>query len=83
MRANVEDVHARIAQAAKRAGRDPAEVELLAAVKYVALDELGTLAHAGLTLLGREPRSGAGGEGGRLAGRPSPGTSSVTCRAAR
>jgi pyridoxal phosphate enzyme (YggS family) len=35
-----------------RAGRDPAEVEVLAAVKYVAAEELPTLAEAGLTLLG-------------------------------
>ena len=33
-------------------GRDPAEVDILAAVKYVPLDEIGTLAEAGLTLLG-------------------------------
>jgi pyridoxal phosphate enzyme (YggS family) len=33
-------------------GREPGEVEILAAVKYVALDELGVLAEAGLTLLG-------------------------------
>ena len=52
VRANVERVRERIAQAARRAGRDPAEVELLAAVKYVALDELETLASAGLTVLG-------------------------------
>ena len=52
VRERVGEARERIAQAAKRAGRDPAEVELLAAVKYVALDELGTLATAGLTLLG-------------------------------
>ncbi len=52
VRERVAEARERIAQAAKRAGRDPAEVELLAAVKYVALDELGTLATAGLTLLG-------------------------------
>jgi uncharacterized pyridoxal phosphate-containing UPF0001 family protein len=33
-------------------GRDPAEIEILAAVKYVPLDELGVLAEAGITLLG-------------------------------
>jgi pyridoxal phosphate enzyme (YggS family) len=49
---NVAEARERIAQAAKRAGRDAAEVELLAAVKYVPLDELGTLADAGLTVLG-------------------------------
>ncbi|HEV3053721.1 MAG TPA: YggS family pyridoxal phosphate enzyme [Solirubrobacteraceae bacterium] len=34
------------------AGRDPSEVEILAAVKYVPGEELETLAQAGLTLLG-------------------------------
>jgi len=52
VRERVVEARERIAQAAQRAGRDPAGVELLAAVKYVALDELGTLAEAGLTLLG-------------------------------
>lgn len=52
VRERVAEAKERIAQAAARAERDPAEVELLAAVKYVALDELGTLADAGLTLLG-------------------------------
>jgi uncharacterized pyridoxal phosphate-containing UPF0001 family protein len=52
VRANVAQAHERIAAAARRAGRDPADVELLAAVKYLALEQLGTLADAGLTLLG-------------------------------
>jgi PLP dependent protein len=52
VRANVAEARERIAGAARRAGRDPAGVELLAAVKYVLLEELGTLADAGLTLLG-------------------------------
>jgi pyridoxal phosphate enzyme (YggS family) len=52
VRQHVEEARARIAQAAQRAGRAPEEIELLAAVKYVPLDELGTLADAGLTLLG-------------------------------
>jgi PLP dependent protein len=46
--ANLEGVRSTIADA----GRDPAEVELLAAVKYVPLEELGVLGEAGLTLLG-------------------------------
>src|SRR5204863_8726473 len=41
-----------IATAAALAGRDPADVALLAAVKYVPLEELGVLAEAGLTLVG-------------------------------
>lgn len=52
VRANVERARERIARAARRAGRDPGEVELLAAVKYVAADELPKLVEAGLTLLG-------------------------------
>jgi pyridoxal phosphate enzyme (YggS family) len=49
---NVAEARERIDNAARRAGRDPAAVELLAAVKYLPLDELGVLAQAGLTLLG-------------------------------
>ena len=41
-----------IAAAARRAGRDPADVELLTAVKYVDVEDIGVLADAGLTLLG-------------------------------
>jgi pyridoxal phosphate enzyme (YggS family) len=52
VRTGRERVEAEIAEAARRAGRDPAEVELLAAVKYVAPEELGVLEQAGLTLLG-------------------------------
>jgi pyridoxal phosphate enzyme (YggS family) len=50
--ANVAQARERIAAAARRAGRDPADVQLLAAVKYVANEELDVLAQAGLTLLG-------------------------------
>jgi len=52
VRAATARVREEIADAARRAGRDPAEVELLAAVKYVALEEIGVLAEAGLNLLG-------------------------------
>jgi pyridoxal phosphate enzyme (YggS family) len=52
VRERVAEARERIEAAAQRAGRSSADVELLAAVKYVALDELGTLADAGLTLLG-------------------------------
>ena len=52
VRANADEVRAEIAAACTRAGRDPAGVELLAATKYVAVEELGVLADAGLTLLG-------------------------------
>ena len=46
--ANLERVRAEIADA----GRDPADVEVLAAVKYVALEEIGVLADAGVRLVG-------------------------------
>ena len=52
VRANLEEVRAEIAAACGRAGRDPADVEILAAVKYVPLAEVGVLADAGLTLVG-------------------------------
>lgn len=48
VRENLERVRTRIAEA----GRDPEGVQVLAAVKYVPLEELGVLAEAGLTLLG-------------------------------
>ena len=47
-----ERVREEIAAAAQKAGREPAEVELLAAVKYIALEELGVVANAGLTIVG-------------------------------
>jgi pyridoxal phosphate enzyme (YggS family) len=52
VRERVAEARERIGQAARRAGRELETIELLAAVKYVPLDELGTLADAGLTLLG-------------------------------
>jgi PLP dependent protein len=52
VRANVERVRAEIDAAARRAGRDPADVDLLAAVKYVDADGVGALLDAGVTLLG-------------------------------
>jgi pyridoxal phosphate enzyme (YggS family) len=49
VRANLADVHERIAAAAQRAGRDPAGVEVVAAVKYV---PLGALAGGGVRIAG-------------------------------
>jgi PLP dependent protein len=49
---NADAVRARIAAAAARVNRDPADVDLLAAVKYVPLEELGVLRAAGIDLLG-------------------------------
>ncbi len=52
VRDNAARARAAMEAAAQRAGRDPRDVELLAAVKYVPVAELPTLAAAGLTLLG-------------------------------
>jgi PLP dependent protein len=48
VRENLERVRTQIAEA----GRDPESVQVLAAVKYVPLEELGVLAEAGVTLVG-------------------------------
>jgi pyridoxal phosphate enzyme (YggS family) len=52
VRRNLAAVRAEIAVAATRAGRDPATVEVLAATKYVALEQLPILAEAGIRLVG-------------------------------
>lgn len=52
VRANLARVEREIAQAARVAGRAPQDVELLAAVKYVALADLPVLAAAGVRLVG-------------------------------
>ena len=48
VRENLERVRERIAAA----GRDPAELEILAAIKYVHVDDLGALAEGGIELVG-------------------------------
>lgn len=48
LRANLDRVRSEIADA----GRDPADVQILAAVKYVPLEEMGVLHEAGITLVG-------------------------------
>jgi pyridoxal phosphate enzyme (YggS family) len=52
VRGNLAEVNERIAAAAAGAGRDPAGVRVLAAVKYVAAEQLGVLADAGIRLVG-------------------------------
>ena len=52
VRANLEEVRAEIAAAALRAGRSPGAVEIVAAGKYVALEELPALAEAGIGVIG-------------------------------
>ena len=51
-RDNVARVREEIAAAAGRAGRDPGDVELLAAVKYLDVADVGVLAEAGVTVMG-------------------------------
>ena len=52
IRANHERIRAEVDEAAGRAGRASGEIEILAAVKYVSVEELGALAEAGVALLG-------------------------------
>jgi PLP dependent protein len=52
VRANLRAVRGEIAVAAELAGRDPGEVTVLAACKYVPVEELPVLAEAGIELVG-------------------------------
>jgi PLP dependent protein len=52
IRANLAQVHEEVAAAAASAGRDPGEVEVLAATKYVSVADLPILAKAGIRLIG-------------------------------
>jgi PLP dependent protein len=52
VRARLAQVRGRIDAACARAGRDPGEVELLAATKYVPADQMHVLADAGIRLVG-------------------------------
>jgi PLP dependent protein len=52
VRENLERVQQEIARAAGRVGRDPVEVQVLAATKYVAPEDLPKLAEAGVRLVG-------------------------------
>lgn len=52
VRRNLAEVRERVAAAASRAGRDPAGVEIVAAVKYVPVAQLGALADGGVTVVG-------------------------------
>jgi PLP dependent protein len=52
VRENLAQVREEIARAAARAGRDPAAVQVLAATKYVRVEDLPELARAGVRLVG-------------------------------
>lgn len=50
--ARLVEVNERVAAAAKLAGRDPTDVEVLIATKYVAVDDMAVVAAAGVRLVG-------------------------------
>jgi pyridoxal phosphate enzyme (YggS family) len=52
VRANLAEVRECIAAAAARAGRDAGDVEIVAAVKYVPVEQLAALAEGGVTVVG-------------------------------
>jgi PLP dependent protein len=52
VRTRLAEVEERIARACGRAGREPQEVEVLAATKYVPKEALGALAEGGVRLVG-------------------------------
>ena len=52
VRRRFAEVRERVDAAARAAGRDPAEVEILVATKYVAAEHLGVLRDAGIPLVG-------------------------------
>jgi len=52
VRANLAAVRERVDRAAARTGRDGAGVEILVAVKYAGVEDIETLADAGVTLVG-------------------------------
>jgi pyridoxal phosphate enzyme (YggS family) len=70
VRSNLEHAREQIKRAAGVAGRDPSEVEVLAAVKYVLADELEVLAEAGIEVVGenraQELKDKAGAYPGRF-----------------
>lgn len=52
VRANLDTIAAEVAAAAELSERDPREVEILAAGKYIPCEELPLLAQAGITVVG-------------------------------
>jgi pyridoxal phosphate enzyme (YggS family) len=65
IRANLDRVRTQIGDA----GRDPEEVEILAAVKYVPLEQLDVLAEAGITLVGENRAQELGRKADAFPGR--------------
>ncbi|MBE3034389.1 MAG: YggS family pyridoxal phosphate-dependent enzyme, partial [Actinobacteria bacterium] len=52
VRERFAEVSGRVAEAAAAAGRDPAEVRIVVATKYVVAEHLGALRDAGVSLIG-------------------------------
>jgi hypothetical protein len=69
VKANLERVRGEIEDAARSAGRDPAGIQIVAAVKYVPDEELGTLAEAGIELLGENRAQDLARKAGAYPGR--------------
>jgi PLP dependent protein len=69
VRDNLAGVRSRIERAAARVGRDPGEVEILVAVKYVGVEDIETLAQAGVTLVGENRAQDLLVKASRAAGR--------------
>jgi pyridoxal phosphate enzyme (YggS family) len=67
--AQVRSNLARVLEEIAAAGRDPGEVEILAAVKYVPAEELGVLADAGIRLLGENRAQELTAKAGAYPGR--------------
>ncbi len=67
--ANLEAVRGEIAVACGRASRDPAGVEVLAATKYVPIEEMGVLADAGIALVGENRAQDLEAKAGRYGPR--------------
>lgn len=52
IRENLHELRSQLADAARRSGRDPQRLEILAATKYVACEHMPALAAAGIRLVG-------------------------------
>jgi pyridoxal phosphate enzyme (YggS family) len=68
VRQRFAEVRERVDQAAREAGRTPGEVEILVATKYVAADDMGVLAEAGIALVGENRAQDLAAKHERFAG---------------
>jgi PLP dependent protein len=68
VRHRFEEVSERVEEAARRAGRSGADVEILVATKYVAADDMGVLREAGVALVGENRAQDLAAKHERFAG---------------